>query len=152
MERMFAECQSEGQEQKEELDTYLKLHRQMNAGNTFHQMMQSRKFASGSAQGGQGKGEDGQGGAGYVISSRPAMDVLGGETMLSSGNAQNPSTSQIGSGQGKENPRETPVQLEKSGPLNGMKPVNRKSDAVSSEAPIDSYDDVVNQYFKAISK
>jgi hypothetical protein len=36
--------------------------------------------------------------------------------------------------------------------MTGVKSVNRKSDAVTSEAPIDSYDEIVNTYFKAITK
>ena len=42
--------------------------------------------------------------------------------------------------------------MEKSEAITGLKPVNRKSDAVTSEMPIDDYDDIVNNYFKAITK
>ena len=155
MEKLFCQCQSQGQAQQDELDTYLKLQRKMNAGNTFRQMMQSRKFGGGqskTAGKSAGQGQDGQGGSGYVISSQPPTEVLGGETMLSSGNAKNPSSSKIGTGQGTSVQPESLVQLEKAGALTGLKPVNRKSDAVTLEAPIDSYDEIVNKYFKAITK
>jgi len=155
MEKLFGQCQSQGQQQQEELDTYLKLQRKMNAGNTFRQMMQSRKFGGGQSQGAAkstGKGEGAQGSSGYVIGSQPATDVLGGETTLSSGSAKNPSTSKVGRGQGTSAQAESPVQLEKADVMTGVKGVNRKSDAVTSEAPIDSYDEIVNTYFKAITK
>jgi hypothetical protein len=158
MEKMFSECQSQGKQQgeKDELDTYLKLQRSMNARNTFQQMRQSRKFGPGGQPTGEGrsmgKGEKGEGASGYVISDQPATDVLGGETSLSSGEAKTPSNSKIGRGQGEAKQSESPVSLEKAGALTGVKSVNRKSDAVTSEAPIDSYDEIVNSYFKAITK
>lgn len=156
MEKLFSECKSQGrqQEQQEEMDTYLRLHRQMNAGNTFQQMMQSRKFdGTGRGMGMKnGRGQGSAGSAGYAISSQPAADVIGGETRLSSGNAKNPSSAKIGRGEGPGGTAEPPVQLEKTDVMTGVKSVNRKSDAVTSEAPIDSYDEIVNTYFKAITK
>jgi hypothetical protein len=154
MEKLFGQCQSQGQNQSDELDSYLKLQKQMRPGNTFKQMMQSRKFGGGKNSPGQaqGQGPSGQGKSGYVIMNAPAVDVLGNETRILQGNAKASPSNKVGVGQGTTANEMSPVQIEKSGALTGLKSVNRKSDAVNAESPLDEYDDLVDKYFKTITK
>ena len=51
MEKLFSECKSQGGQQGQEMDNYLKLQRKHNPGGNFAQMMQSHKPGNG-----QGKG------------------------------------------------------------------------------------------------
>jgi hypothetical protein len=44
------------------------------------------------------------------------------------------------------------VTVDKADVMKGVTPVNRKSDAVNPETSVDQYSDIVDQYFKAISK
>jgi ElaB/YqjD/DUF883 family membrane-anchored ribosome-binding protein len=153
MEKLFGECQSQGGQQQEELDTYLKLQRGMNPGRTFSQMMQSHKFGNGQgkSQGmAMGTGAGQRGTSGFAVMEGPSMGVLGNESFVSQGEARQTG----GNGRSHEKPRpgNQNASFEKPDAVNGVKPVNRKSEAVTSESTVDQYSDIVDQYFKKISK
>ena len=153
MEKLFGECQSQGGQQQEELDTYLKLQRGMNPGRTFSQMMQSHKFGNGQgkSQGmAMGMGAGSRGSSGFAVMEGPSMGVLGDESFVSKGEARQSG----GNGRSHEKARPGPetVNFEKPDSVNNIKPVNRKSDAVTPESTVDQYSDIVDQYFKKISK
>ena len=152
MEKLFGECcQSQKQEeQQNELDTYLRLKKGMKAGNTFHQMMQSRKFGWGQKQG-SARSDRRRHFRLRSSAAEPTTNVSAAkhpsrQAMPKTGERQNWNR------QGLSNPSGPAVRLDKAGALTGMTPVNRKSDAVTSEAPLGSYNDIVNKYFKAITK
>jgi ElaB/YqjD/DUF883 family membrane-anchored ribosome-binding protein len=151
MEKLFSECQSQGGQQEEELDSYLKLKRGLNPGRSFSQMMQSHKFGNGSGKSdGMGAGTGTKGSSGYAVMEGPSMGVMGNESFISSSSAK-----QSG-GNGRSHEKSTPgsdvVNFEKPDAVKGVKPVNRKSEAVTPESTVDQYSDIVDQYFKAISK
>ncbi|MEW6307234.1 MAG: hypothetical protein AB1705_27590, partial [Verrucomicrobiota bacterium] len=155
MEKLFGECKSQGQPQmSNELDQYLRLTRNCQPGNTFSQMMQSRKFGGGKGRGfALGKGMTGMGGeGGYAMSAAPTLDVHGNETFISQrANTANQS-GKAGLGQGDPNAENAVVSLDKPDVVKGVNPVNRQSDAVASESMVGEYSDLVDKYFKVITK
>jgi hypothetical protein len=147
---LFCEaCKNPGN-QPGELDQYLKLTRGMSPGQNFKQMMQSRKFGQGGKPG-FGKGEQGFGGSdGYAMTSGPETPVLGNETRISRDSDK--SSSKTGQSQARA-PRSNPeVALDKPDVVQGVNPLNRESDAVQGETPVDQYRELVERYFKAITK
>jgi hypothetical protein len=152
MEKLFGECKAQGQQQSQELDDYLKLQKKMGAGKSFAQMMQSRKPGNGKGQGQQrGKQGKGTGGnSGYAVMSGPSMGVLGNESMISRSEARQSGGN--GRSQEKSKPGGDNAAYEKPDAVKGVKPENRKSEAVTSESTVDEYGDIVDQYFKAITK
>ncbi len=152
MEKLFSECKSKGNEQSEELDAYMKLQRRLRPGNNFAQMMQSHKF--GGAQGnGQKMGTSGngaRGSSGYAVMEGPSMSVMGNETFADKGGPRQ--SGGTGRSQEKSNPKNQTAAFEKPDAVKDVKPVNRKSDAVTPESTVDQYSDIVDKYFKAISK
>jgi hypothetical protein len=149
MEKLFAECKSQGGQQGEEMDNYLKLQRKQNPGGSFAQMMQSHKFGNGQGKS-SGMGMGSKGSSGYAVMAGPSMGVMGNESFVSKGEARQSG----GNGRSREKPKpgsET-VAFDKPDVVKGVKPVDRKSDAVTSESTVDRYSDIVNQYFKAITK
>jgi hypothetical protein len=150
MEKLFGECKSQGGQQGEEMDAYMKLQKKMNPGKSFGQMMQSHKFGNGKGQGqGQGMGTGSAGTSGYAVMEGPNMGVLGNESFVSKGEAK---TGGNGKGQEKPKPGGEQVGLDKPDVMKGVNPVNRKSEAVTSESTVEEYSDIVDQYFKAITK
>src|SRR5581483_2675385 len=152
MEKLFSECKSEGEKQGEEMDTYLKLQRKLNPGKNFAQMMQSHKFGNGQGKG-QGLGKMGtgaRGSSGYAVMEGPSMGVMGGETFAAKGNARQSGGN--GRSQEKAKSGKESVAFDKPDAVKGVKPVNRKSEAVTPESTVDDYSDIVDKYFKAISK
>lgn len=161
MAKLFGECQSEGgQPGRQELDQYLKLTRGgrpgksgMQAGNSFSQMMKSRNFRKPGKKSGQGSGQSGQGESGesgYAIQSQQSLDVLGNESFVQRGQQGTQSARSGGAGSGAA--AAEGVQLDKSDLLKNLKPVNRQSGAVQSESLIEEYSEVVERYFKALTK
>ncbi len=151
MEKLFGECQSQGGQQQEELDTYLQLQRGMNPGRSFAQMMQSHKFGSGQSQGmGTGTGTGARGTSGFAVMQGPNVGVLGNESFVSKGEARQSGGN--GRSQEKLKPGSEMVNFNKADAAKGIKPVNRKSEAVTPESTVDEYSDIVDQYFKKISK
>jgi hypothetical protein len=132
-----------------ELDDYLKLTRGMSPGRNFQQMMQSRKFGNG-AKPGFGPGQQGFGGSdGYAVMSAPEAPVLGNETRIS---RNSDSSSKRGQSQGKATANNPEVALDGADVVSGVNPLNRESEAIQGEAPVDQYRELVERYFKAITK
>lgn len=152
MEKLFGECQSQGDQQQHELDSYLKLQRKMAAGKSFAQMRQSRKPGNGNGQGQQqGKqGKGARGSSGYAVMEGPSMGVLGNETTISKSDAKQ-AGSKAGA-QDKQKPGSEAVNVDKPDVMKEVNPVNRKSGAVTTESTVEEYSDIVDQYFKTITK
>jgi hypothetical protein len=144
MEKLFSECHGGDEPSGDELDSYLQLH-MMSPGNNFAQMSLSRKFGFG-----QGSGVGAMGSSGYAVMDGSNPQVLGNETFASDSNAASPQSRRFGKGVG---PLADDVRGEAANPdvLNGLNPDNRHSAANSSEADIEEYNDVVDNYFKAIT-
>ncbi|HEV7868609.1 MAG TPA: hypothetical protein VGO90_13065 [Chthoniobacteraceae bacterium] len=148
MEKLFSQCEGQGGEMGSELDQFLAVQRGLKAGSSFSQMMQSRKFGSGSKAGGMGQGSAGS--HGYAVITGPNANVMGNESMISE------STKAELSGQGKNNaaPNAAGAQasIDKQDVVTGMEAVNRESGAVQGETGIEQYSGIVEQYFKALTK
>jgi hypothetical protein len=149
MEKMFSECQGGNCPSSNELDNYLKLQR-MNPNNNFAQMSRSRKFGAGAGRGragGQGEGQAGS--SGYAMMDGSALNVMGNESRAANSKTSRQS-SRFGKGAGTLAGADK-GEIEKADAMKGLNPVNRQSGAVSSEAVIEEYNDVVENYFKAIT-
>ena len=153
MEKLFGECQSKGGEMGNEMDQQLRLTRGMNPGQSFKQMQQSRKFGGNKpGQGfmsGRGDGQGGEGG--YVVMQQPTIDVVGGETRIQRSDSTRSAQGQPGLGKGLPDDGKG-VNLDKSDVVKNLKPVNRKSEAVTSESMVEEYRDIVEKYFRQIAK
>jgi hypothetical protein len=148
MEKLFSQCNKPGG-MNDELDQYLTVQRSMKPGNSFKQMMQTRKFGNGNKPGmGSGKGNGGK--DGYAIITGPNANVLGGETRIS----ESEKSAQGGPNKNKAKPdgATATAAVDKQDVVNGVQPVNRESSAVQGEAGIEQYGDIVEKYFKAITK
>jgi hypothetical protein len=146
---LFCEACKKPGNQPGELDDYLKLVRGMSPGRNFQQMMQSRKFGNG-AKPGFGPGQQGQGGSdGFAVMSSPETPVLGNETRIS---RDSDSSSRKGQSQAKAKPGNPEVALDGADVVNGVNPLNRESEAIQGETPVDQYRELVERYFKAITK
>ncbi len=155
MESLFGECNSKGGEMQNEMDQRLSLSRSRNPGNSFKQMMQSRKFGRGSGAGlgfGMGlAGLDGDGKGGYVMSAAPTMDVHGNETFLSQAAAAS-QTGQSGQGQGKPGAEGVAIAADKPDVIKNVKSENRQSGAIAAESMLGEYAELVDRYFRALTK
>jgi hypothetical protein len=150
MEKMFSECQGGDCPSSGELDNYLRLQR-LNPNNNFAQMSRSRKFGSGLGRGlagGQGEGQMGT--SGYAMTDGSTLKVLGNESSPRNGSKASRQSSRLGRGAGvlADNGKS---EIEQSQAMKGLNPVNRQSGAVASETVIEEYNDVVENYFKAIT-
>jgi hypothetical protein len=135
-----------------ELDSYLRLQR-MNPGNNFAQMSRSRKFGSVRARfrPGQGQGEGATGTSGYAVMDGGRMNVMGNESSANRSGPASRQSSRFGKGAGGLAGGAGSTNVDKSDVMKGLNPVNRQSGAVSSESTIEEYNDVVENYFKAIT-
>lgn len=152
MEKLFGQCNSQGGQMSEEMDNYLKLQRGMSAGNSFKQMMESRKFGGGQGKGmaiGKGQGRSGKGG--FAVMMAPNADVLGNETSISRSGESSRQKGPAGFGETKDANGEE-ITFDKPDVVKGIKSVNRESDAVTSETVVEEYRDLVDKYFKAITE
>ncbi|HEY3901797.1 MAG TPA: hypothetical protein VGM54_24505 [Chthoniobacter sp.] len=148
MEKLFSECKSKSPDMESELDQYLKIQRGLNPGNTFRQMMQSHKFGSGYKP---GVGEQGNGGRdGFAVTADQNPNVLGNEALPS--NSDKADRGGNGKNKAPSDATKPDVALDKNDVVQGVNPVNRESEAVQSETVIQQYHDLVDQYFKAITK
>jgi hypothetical protein len=120
----------------------------MRGGNSFKQMMMSRK--SGRGQSGFGLGRAGQGGrSGSAVMMGSNANVLGNEAAVS-----HESNRPGEKGQSHAHPLEQ-TKLPGAGKadvLHDVPALNRESSAVESESSFDQYGDIVEKYFKAITK
>jgi len=151
MAKMFTQCQSSGDSpSSNELDSYLRL-QQMSPGRNFSQMALSRKFGIGQGHGAVGGTGEGQmGSSGFAAVDGSNISVLGNETPADKANEAARQSSRYGhggagaAGANRGAPQAPDV-------VTGLNPVNRQSAAVSSEADIEQYNNVVDSYFKAIT-
>jgi len=148
MEKLFSQCNSQGGGMNDELDQYLSIQRALRPGGNFQQMMQTRKFGSGSKP---GFGSQGNGGSdGYAVMTGPNPNVLGNEARISeSEKAQLNGNGKNNAPPGSAAPS---VTLDKADVVEGVKAVNRESEAVQGETTIEQYSDLVEKYFKALTK
>jgi hypothetical protein len=154
MEKLFSECKSGNCPGGDEVDNYLRLTRGMNPGRNFAQMARSRKFGRvpGQGQSPQGQGEGEAGDTGYAVTNGDTLDVLGNESFIARSDATAKSSAQPGLGKGKPEDGASQLVLDKSDVVKGLNPVNRQSGAVAAESVIEEYRDVVENYFKTITK
>jgi hypothetical protein len=145
MEKLLSECKAKGPSMQSELDQYLKIQRGLNPGNTFNQMMQTHKFGSGYKP---GMGEKGNGG--FAVTADQNPNVLGNEALPT--NSDKADIGGDGKNKAPPNAAKPDVALDKNDIVHGVNPVNRESEAVQSETMIQQYHDLVDQYFKAITK
>jgi hypothetical protein len=148
MEKLFSQCNGQGEGMNNELDQYLGIQRAMKPANNFRQMMQTRKFGSGfkAGFGGQGNG----GADGYAVTTGPNPNVLGNEARISE--SEKAQLSGNGKNNASPNSAEPSVALDKADIVEGMQAVNRESEAVQGETTIEQYSDLVEKYFKALTK
>ena len=149
MEKLFSQCSGGNCPSGDELDSYLKLQR-MNPGNNFAQMARSRKFGFGKGRGQAGMGEGMMGTSGFAVMDGSTMSVMGNESSARSGNTAARQSSRFGKGAGKLAAGSS-GEVGKPDVMKGLNPVNRQSAANASEAVIEEYNDVVENYFKAIT-
>lgn len=150
MEKMFSECKGGNCPSSKELDTYLQL-QGFKPNRNFAQMSRSRIFGFGTGRGkGFGRGEGAMGTSGYAMTDGATMNVLGNESSIRSGSKSPRDSSPYGKGAGtlETNGKS---EIEKADPMKGLKPVNRQSGVVASEAVLDQYSDVVENYFRTIT-
>ena len=150
MEQLFSECQAQGNQMSNELDTYLKLQKGLNPGNSFRQMMMTRKFGLGQNPGGMGQGKGGL--SGFAIMTAPRIDVLGNETRIQKGDARKAPPNPGKDGKPGSNKPGDDLKFDKPDVVKGLTPVNRKSDAVTAESFFEEYGDIIENYFKSITK
>ena len=149
MEKLFANVEGGNCPNPNELDSYLRP-LQMNAGNSFSQMGRSRKFGAGFGRGQKGMGQEGQGGeTGYAAMDGSDLQVMGNESDVQKSTALAHQSNPLGKGQMAPNPGKG--RPEKADAMKGLNPANRPSAATSSETIIEQYNDVVENYFKAIT-
>jgi hypothetical protein len=152
MEKLFTDAQSGNCPSCEELDTYLKLQRGLNPGNNFAQMARSRKSGMNLGRSGdQGMGQGESGESGYAMADGSKADVMGNEPRASQGNATARQSNRQGRGIGASALDQAAAQTDKADALKNLNPVNRQSSAVSSEALIEEYSDLVDHYFKTLT-
>lgn len=154
MESMFCEsCQGNKQgEMQSEVDQYLRLTRGMKPGNSFEQMRQTMKQGYGQKFGlGQARGPAGQGESGYSMTSGPAMDVLGSETHQMRNAAKASDRSGNGNQADLKDDSEN-LALDDADVLKRLNATNRQSGAVVSESIGGRFSDIVDEYFKTITK
>ncbi|MCD6052453.1 MAG: hypothetical protein K0Q55_3871, partial [Verrucomicrobia bacterium] len=155
MGKMFGECKGGEGEMSNELDQYMKLTRSMNPGRNFKQMMMSQKFGKGKGKDGQGfgMGMTGMSGeSGYAVTTAPTMNVMGSEASLTQGSKAEAQPGAPGVGPGGGAPDGNGLKFDKPDVVKGLNAINRESGAVSGEPIIEEYNDIVEKYFKAITK
>lgn len=148
MEKLFSQCNAKGEGMNNELDQYLSIQRAMKPGMSFNQMMQCRKFGSGSKPGFGGQGNGGS--EGYAVTAGQNPNVLGNETSISE--SEKAEVSGNGKNKAPPNVADPKVALDKPDVVQGVNPVNRESEAVRGETSIEQYSDLVEKYFKALTK
>ena len=126
----------------------------MNPGNNFAQLSQCRKFGFGQGQGqgmGQGMGMGPSGSSGYAIAGAPALGIIGHEPNAMGGNASALASDPVGRGSGLGEGVIGVTQTGEPDVLRDLNPVARESGAVASDSVSDEYQDLVAEYFEAIT-
>ena len=152
MEKLFGECKGGNCPGGDELDQYLKLQRSMQPGKNFAQMSRSRKFGMAGKQGfGLAQGEGMMGNSGYAVADGSKLDVMGNEFAPSRSSATAKQAARMGKGAGTLAGAGSAGETDKPDVIKGLNPINRQSGAVTAEAGVEEYNDVVEGYFKAIT-
>ncbi len=150
MEKLFSKCQGGEGEMSSELDQYMSIQAGMPGKQNFKQMMESKKFGHGRGFK-PGQGQMGNGGRdGQAVYTGPNANVMGNESRVSE--SAKAKLSGAGKNQATPNGAMAPVALDKADVVDGVNAVNRESGAVQGEATIEQYSDIVEKYFKAITK
>jgi hypothetical protein len=148
MEKLFARsCKNPGP-MNDELDQYLSIQRGMKPGMNFRQMMQSHKFGNGFKPGTGGQGDGGR--DGYAVISGQNPVVLGNEARPSETDRARASAN--GKNKAQPDVANPAVALDKGDVVHDVNARNRESEAVQGETIIQQYSDLVEKYFKAITK
>jgi hypothetical protein len=150
MDKLFCQCNSKGGQMNDELDHYLSIQRSMKPANNFKQMMQTRKFGQGSKTGPMGSGKGRGGKDGYAVITGPNANVMGGETPITE--TDKAKTDGPGRNKAKPDAASAAASIDKEDVVHGVEPINRESGAVQGEAGIEQYREIVDKYFKAITK
>ncbi len=151
MDKMFSECNGSCPNMGNELDQYMSIQRGMKPGNNFKQMMQSRKFGNGKPGFGMGKGETGPDGTGgYAMDAAPEAPVLGNESRPNDSRSRR--AGDKGMSKQLPEPDKAGAAIGESDVLKDMKPVTRDSEAAQGESSFEQYHEIVDRYFKAITK
>ncbi len=154
MDKLFTEAQGGNCPSCEELDGYLTLQRGMKPGNNFSQMARSRKGGQnlGRARGqGMAQGQGQTGSSGYAVLDDSIADVMGNETHAQRGSATARQSSRLGKGLAAPSDTHAATDAQTADVVKNLNPVNRQSGAVSPEALIEEYSDLVDSYFKTIT-
>ncbi len=157
MEKLMGQCKSPGgSPQQGELDSYLRAQRGMDPGQTWAQMMRSRNFSRPGKQRGTGvmgaEGDGQSGDSGYSISTQNPLEVMGNESMINRNATSDKHSDRNGMAKNKPQKETAEPAVDKPETVQGVKAVNRQSGAVPSESMLEEYNDVVDKYFKAITK
>ena len=151
MDKMFSECNGSCPNMGNELDQYMSIQRGMKPGNNFKQMMQSRKFGNGKPGFGIGKGESGMDGTGgYAMDAAPEAPVLGNESRPNDSRSRR--AGEKGMSKQLPEPDKAGAAIGESDVLKDVKPVTRDSEAAQGESSFEQYHEIVDRYFKAITK
>lgn len=150
MEKLFSKCNGKEGEMSSELDQYMSIQASMPGKQNFKQMMQSKKFGNGRGFK-PGQGQMGSGGRdGQAVYTGPNANVMGNESRVS--DADKAKLNGAGKNQATPDGATAPVALDKADVVNGVNAVNRESGAVQGETMIEQYSEIVEKYFKAITK
>lgn len=151
MEKLMGECSQCQGGMGGEFETRLSLMRGMRPGNTFAQMSQCRNFGLNLGQG-QGMGGGGMGFAGMMgrggPQMGPGMSLLGGESVLGQDARESANAS---SGKAQADPAEGIDLSEGAGNSPGPRQLDRPSDAITGDAVIGEYSDLVDAYFRKLT-
>ncbi len=152
MDKMFSECNGNCPGMGSELDQYMKMQRGMKPGNNFKQMMQSRKFGDGAKPGfGMGQGQTGPDGTGgYVMEAAPEAPVLGNESRPNDSRSRR--AGEKGFNQQAPEMHKSAAAVGESDVLKDVKAVTRESEAAQGESSFEQYHDLVERYFRSITK
>ena len=150
MEKLFSKCQGGEGEMSSELDQYMSIQAGMPGKQNFKQMMESKKFGQGRGFK-PGQGQMGNGGRdGQAVYTGPNANVMGNESRVSG--SEKAKQNGVGKNQATPDGAMAPVALDKADVVDGVNAVNRESGAVQGETTIEQYSDIVEKYFKAITK
>jgi len=156
MARLFDQSRDGNQESErsDELDQVLKPMMKGGSGSSLAQMEACQKFGLGQNRFPRMSKSPGQGqGSGYSMNSSAQPTVLGSEMINPKGPKKSSKSSSDGSQSG-ENAAATAAALKQDQPdvMKGLNPEDRKTGAISSEGAVEEYHEVVDEYFKTITR
>ena len=154
MEKMMPECKGCQPGMGQEFAQRLSLARSMLAGNTFQQMSMCKKFGFGKPGQGQGMGSGGTGGMMAAGNTSPGTQrsLLGGETRLGRRDKPESATASKGQASGADSPDANLAQEASTSPADHVTSSSRPATAATSDAAAEEYRDVVDAYFRKLTK